>query len=61
MMKRTRLKTIADRTRTDKDIRNYKSQRKLFMFQLVKMNRQVKEEFYANLDPPKLETVKEIG
>ena len=36
MMKRTRLKTIANKTRADGDIRNYKSQRNL----VVKMNSQ---------------------
>ena len=49
MMKRTRLKTIANRTRTDRDIKNYESLRNL----VVKMNRQAKKEFYANLDPAK--------
>ena len=50
MMKRTRLKTIANRTGSDRDIRNYKSQRNL----VVKMNRQAKKEFYANLDPTEI-------
>ena len=50
MMKETRLKTIANRTGTDRDIRSYKSQRNL----VVKMNRQVKREFYANLDPTEI-------
>ena len=47
MMKETRL---ANRTGTDRDIRSYKSQRNL----VVKMNRQVKREFYANLDPTEI-------
>ena len=38
MIKRTRLETIANRTGTDREIRNYKSQRNL----VVKMNRQAK-------------------
>ena len=37
-MKRTRLKTIANRKGTDKGIRNY----------------QAKKEFYANLDPTEI-------
>ena len=57
MMKRTRLKTIANRTQTDRDIGNYKSQRNL----VVKMNRHAKKNSMQILIPPKLETVKNFG
>ena len=41
---------VANRTGTDRDIKNYKSQRNL----VVKMNRQAEKEFYANLDPTEI-------
>ena len=54
--KRARLKTMENRTGTDRDIRNYKSQRNL----VVKMNRQATKELYANLDPTEIGNSREI-
>ena len=56
MMKQTRLKTVANRIGTYRDIRNYKSQRNL----VAKMNRMAKKEFYANLDPTEIGSSKKL-
>ena len=56
MMKRTRLKTIANRTGTVRDTRNYKSHRNL----VAKMNRKAKKELYANLDPTEIRNSKKF-
>lgn len=53
MMKRTRLKTIANRTRLDRNIRNYKSQTNF----VVKVNQ---EAISANLDPTEVGNIKKI-
>ena len=52
IMKRTRLKRIANIAHSDENIRKYKRQRNL----VVKMNKQAKIEFYKNLDPKKLDS-----
>ena len=46
-MKRTRLKNIANKSKSHDDFQRYKKQRNL----VVKINRLAKRQFYANLDP----------
>ena len=47
MMKRMRLKNIANKSKSHNDFQRYKKQRNL----VVKINRMAKRQFYANLDP----------
>ena len=47
IMKRSRLKNIANKTRNPKDISNYKIQRNL----VVKLNLKSKKDFFRGLDP----------
>lgn len=46
-MKRTQLRNIADKTKSQDDIQKYKVERNL----VVTMNRMAKGQFYAKVDP----------
>ena len=46
-MKRTRLKRVANETKSAEDIAEYKKQRNL----VVRLNKTAKRAYYENLDP----------